>query len=171
MTVLNNSSKMKKLHICILVKTENGDLHQEQHELLMKDRDSGTQFRSDSDNRSHASGLSSHPSHSSQSQHSRSRRSSLDRYHYPRHELQTLGIMGRSALLSQVYFCSLSVLDCFSIYISDSSCSVFSLPISFIFLKIGLSFMHCIFTLFHCCLSFMPCIFTSFQFFLKIILL
>ena len=33
--------------------------HREQHELLMKDRDSGMQFRSDSDNRSHASGESS----------------------------------------------------------------------------------------------------------------
>ncbi|KAK7504332.1 hypothetical protein BaRGS_00004636, partial [Batillaria attramentaria] len=82
-------------HKSLPLKTENGDLHREQHELLMKDRDSGTQFRSDSDNRSHASAMSSHPSHSSQSQHSRSRRPSLDRFHYPRHELHTLGIMGK----------------------------------------------------------------------------
>ncbi|XP_025105035.1 inactive tyrosine-protein kinase 7-like isoform X2 [Pomacea canaliculata] len=82
-------------HKGLPLKTENGDLHREQHELLMKDRDSGTQFRSDSDNRSHASALSSHPSHSSQSQHSRSRRPSFDRFHYPRHELHTLGIMGK----------------------------------------------------------------------------
>ena len=86
----------------VLVKTENGDLHREQHELLMKDRDSCTQFRSDSDNRSHAgSALSSHPSHSSQSQQSRSRRPSLERLHYPRHQLNTLGIMGRSAVRSE----------------------------------------------------------------------
>ncbi|XP_076442608.1 inactive tyrosine-protein kinase 7-like [Babylonia areolata] len=83
-------------HKALPLKTENGDLHREQHELLMKDRDSCTQFRSDSDNRSHAgSALSSHPSHSSQSQQSRSRRPSLDRLHYPRHQLNTLGIMGK----------------------------------------------------------------------------
>ncbi|KAL8559619.1 hypothetical protein ACOMHN_008330 [Nucella lapillus] len=83
-------------HKALPLKTENGDLHREQHELLMKDRDSCTQFRSDSDNRSHAgSALSSHPSHSSQSQQSRSRRPSLDRLQYPRHQLHTLGIMGK----------------------------------------------------------------------------
>ncbi|XP_067682833.1 inactive tyrosine-protein kinase 7-like [Haliotis asinina] len=78
-----------------LMKAENGDINREQHELLMKDRDSGTQFRSDSDNRSHVSGMSSHQSHSSQSQQSRSRRSSFDRYHFPRQDLQTLGMIGK----------------------------------------------------------------------------
>ena len=73
------------------------------------DRDSGgTQCRSDSDNRSHVSGLSSHPSHSSHSQsnshtvsQSQSQRShpsvgktSLDRLYFPRHELQTMGLLG-----------------------------------------------------------------------------
>ncbi|KAK3092980.1 hypothetical protein FSP39_009604 [Pinctada imbricata] len=81
-----------------LMKSENGNINQEQHELLAKDRDSEsrTQFRSDSDNRSHASGLSSQPSHSSQSQsHSqRSRRGSFDRYHFPRQNLGTLGMLG-----------------------------------------------------------------------------
>ncbi|KAK3595006.1 hypothetical protein CHS0354_003731 [Potamilus streckersoni] len=89
-------------------KSPNGNLSQEQHELLMKDHDrdsGGTQFRSDSDNRSHASGLSSHPSHSSHSQgqsqvlsqaHSqRSRKGSIDRVFFPRHELQTLGMLGK----------------------------------------------------------------------------
>ncbi|XP_070181652.1 inactive tyrosine-protein kinase 7-like [Littorina saxatilis] len=84
-------------HKALPLKAENGDLHREQHELLMKDRDSCAQFRSDSDNRSHAgSALSSQPgSHSSQSQNSRSRRPSLDRLQYPRHQLNTLGIMGK----------------------------------------------------------------------------
>ncbi|XP_041351989.1 inactive tyrosine-protein kinase 7-like isoform X2 [Gigantopelta aegis] len=72
---------------------KNGSVNREQHELLMKDRESGTQFRSDSDNRSHASGLSSHQS--SQSQHSRSRRSSFDRFQFPRQDLHTLAIIGK----------------------------------------------------------------------------
>ncbi|KAK3700243.1 hypothetical protein RRG08_033521 [Elysia crispata] len=125
----------------------------EQHELLMKDRDSGCgagggaggasgmgngtgagsgagivgglgiyqlqQSRSDSDNRSHASGMSSHPSHSSTSASGsglvsggggvasaggaggitaaafRARSASLDRFHFPRQDLQTLGIIGK----------------------------------------------------------------------------
>ncbi|KAH3873129.1 hypothetical protein DPMN_036355 [Dreissena polymorpha] len=98
---------------------QNGNLPQEQHELLMKeaDRDSGaTQgCRSDSDNRSHVSALSSHPSHSSHSashtashsasathSHNLSQQSqrsagknSLDRLYFPRHELQTIGILGK----------------------------------------------------------------------------
>ncbi|KAJ8308703.1 hypothetical protein KUTeg_013577 [Tegillarca granosa] len=86
----------------LAVKSENGDISREQHELLMKDRDSEsrTPFRSDSDNRSHVSGMSSHPSHSSQSQthsqaFSRSRRGSYDSLQFPRHDLQTLGMLGR----------------------------------------------------------------------------
>ncbi|XP_050404298.1 inactive tyrosine-protein kinase 7 isoform X1 [Patella vulgata] len=83
--------------LSIPVKSENGDINREQHELLMKDRDSGTQFRSvsDSDNRSHISGMSSHPSHSSQSQQSRNRRGSFERFHFPRQDLQTLGMLGK----------------------------------------------------------------------------
>ncbi|XP_059173362.1 inactive tyrosine-protein kinase 7-like [Physella acuta] len=80
--------------------------HREQHELLMKDRDSGLQFRSDSDNRSHVSGMSSHPSHSSASASAaathitasaaaRCRSASLDKFHFPRQDLQTLGIIGK----------------------------------------------------------------------------
>ncbi|ESO84448.1 hypothetical protein LOTGIDRAFT_71201, partial [Lottia gigantea] len=50
----------------------------------------------DSDNRSHISGMSSHPSHSSQSQQSRTnRRGSFDRLHFPRQDLQTLGMLGK----------------------------------------------------------------------------
>lgn len=87
-----------------LVKTENGDTNREQHELLVKDRDSESraQLRSDSDNRSHVSGMSSHPSHSSQSQsttsqtHSqRSRRGSYDRLQFPRHDLVSIGMLGK----------------------------------------------------------------------------
>ncbi|RUS88815.1 hypothetical protein EGW08_003445 [Elysia chlorotica] len=76
--------------------------------------------RSDSDNRSHASGMSSHPSHSSTSASGiavgggvggvassvggaggmtaaafRARSASLDRFHFPRQDLQTLGIIGK----------------------------------------------------------------------------
>ncbi|OWF48337.1 inactive tyrosine-protein kinase 7-like [Mizuhopecten yessoensis] len=87
-----------------LVKSENGDISREQHELLMKDRDSEsrTPFRSDSDNRSHVSGMSSQPSHSSQSQsqcpsHARSRRGSYDRLLFPRQNLQTLGMLGKGS--------------------------------------------------------------------------
>lgn len=73
----------------------------------MKDRDSGLQFRSDSDNRSHVSGMSSHPSHSSTSASAaashitasavaaRCRSASLEKLHYPRQDLQTLGIIGQ----------------------------------------------------------------------------
>ncbi|XP_060604886.1 inactive tyrosine-protein kinase 7-like isoform X2 [Ruditapes philippinarum] len=96
---------------------QNGGVPQsEQHELLMKegDRESGGTHgcRSDSDNRSHVSALSSHPSHSSHSNsHSNSHtqsqnlsqqsqrsagKTSLDRFFFPRHELQTLGILGKS---------------------------------------------------------------------------
>ncbi|XP_078313477.1 inactive tyrosine-protein kinase 7-like isoform X2 [Crassostrea virginica] len=76
-------------------KAENGHLATEQHELLVKERDSESrnQFRSDSDNRSHASGLSSHPSQSSSS-YSRSRRGSLDRLVYPRQNLSSIGMLG-----------------------------------------------------------------------------
>ncbi|XP_052767076.1 inactive tyrosine-protein kinase 7-like isoform X2 [Mya arenaria] len=90
---------------------QNGNLPQEQHELLMKerDRDSGATpgCRSDSDNRSHVSALSSHPSHSSHSaSHTQSQnlsqqsqrsvgKTSLDRLQFPRHELQTVGILGK----------------------------------------------------------------------------
>ena len=89
----------------LTVKSENGDANREQHELLVKDRDSEsrTQLRSDSDNRSHVSGMSSHPSHSSQSQsttsqsHSqRSRRGSYDRLVFPRHDLVTTGMLGKT---------------------------------------------------------------------------
>lgn len=90
-------TKCRRHKSSLPLKAENGDLHREQHELLMKDRDSGMQFRSDSDNRSHASAMSSQPSHSSHSQHSRSRCPSVDRFHYPRHELHTIGIMGKSS--------------------------------------------------------------------------
>ncbi|XP_029637043.1 inactive tyrosine-protein kinase 7 isoform X1 [Octopus sinensis] len=83
-------------------KGDNGDMAREQHELLVNDRDresgreSGTHFKSDSDNRSHASGMSSsHLSHSSHSYHSRSRRDSYDRYHYPRQNLRTLYVLGK----------------------------------------------------------------------------
>ena len=104
---------------------QNGTISNEQHELLMKERDrdsGGTQCRSDSDNRSHVSGLSSHPSHSSnsnsqsnshtvsQSQSQRSHpsvgKTSLDRLYFPRHELQTMGILGKdevSLVHSRVY--------------------------------------------------------------------
>jgi hypothetical protein len=76
------------------------------------DRESGGTHgcRSDSDNRSHVSALSSHPSHSSHSNsHSNSHtqsqnlsqqsqrsagKTSLDRFFFPRHELQSLGILG-----------------------------------------------------------------------------
>ncbi|XP_048732970.1 inactive tyrosine-protein kinase 7-like [Ostrea edulis] len=76
-------------------KSENGHLSAEQHELLVKDRDneSRNQFRSDSDNRSHVSGLSSHPSQSSSS-YSRSRRGSLDRLIFPRQNLSSIGMLG-----------------------------------------------------------------------------
>ena len=102
------------MSLFFIVKNEkqNGAIGQEQHELLMKERDrdsGGTQCRSDSDNRSHVSGLSSQPSHSSHSQsnshtvsQSQSQRShpsvgktSLDRLYFPRHELQTVGILGK----------------------------------------------------------------------------
>ena len=93
---------------------QTGGMSQEQHELLMKDRDrdSGATpgCRSDSDNRSHVSALSSQPSHSSHSashsaSHTQSQnlsqqsgrsagKTSLDRLYFPRHELQTLGILG-----------------------------------------------------------------------------
>ena len=86
----------------LLAKSENGDVNREQHELLVKDRDSESrgQLRSDSDNRSHVSGLSSHPSHSSQSQSTtsqsqKSRRGSYDRLVFPRHDLATIGMLGR----------------------------------------------------------------------------
>ncbi|CAG5115170.1 unnamed protein product, partial [Candidula unifasciata] len=84
--------------------------HREQHELLMKDRDSGLQFRSDSDNRSHVSGMSSNPSHSSTSASgaashitasaaaaaaARCRSTSLDKFIFPRQDLHTLGIIGK----------------------------------------------------------------------------
>ncbi|VDI15210.1 inactive tyrosine-protein kinase 7-like [Mytilus galloprovincialis] len=87
-----------------MVKSENGDANREQHELLVKDRDSESrgQLRSDSDNRSHVSGMSSHPSHSSQSQSTtsqsqsqRSRRGSYDRLVFPRHDLATIGMLGK----------------------------------------------------------------------------
>lgn len=76
-------------------KSENGHLAAEQHELLVKERDSESrnQCRSDSDNRSHASGLSSHPSQSSSS-YTRSRRGSLDRLVYPRQNLSSIGMLG-----------------------------------------------------------------------------
>ncbi|XP_062589109.1 inactive tyrosine-protein kinase 7-like [Saccostrea cucullata] len=76
-------------------KTENGHISTEQHELLVKERDSESrnQCRSDSDNRSHASGLSSHPSQSSSS-YTRSRRGSLDRLVYPRQKLSSFGMLG-----------------------------------------------------------------------------
>ncbi|KAH9496200.1 Inactive tyrosine-protein kinase 7 [Bulinus truncatus] len=96
------------------LKLDTGEFHhhREQHELLMKDRDSGLQFRSDCDNRSHVSGMSSHPSHSSASASAsaaathitataaaaavaRCRSASLDKFHFPRQELQTLGIIGK----------------------------------------------------------------------------
>ena len=104
--------------ITVKKEKQNGTINHEQHELLMKvgDRDSGgTQCRSDSDNRSHVSGLSSHPSHSSQSQsnsHSVSQSQSqkshpsvgktgvVDRLFFPRHELQTMGLLGMCTVLS-----------------------------------------------------------------------
>lgn len=102
------------LYFTVNEEKQNGNLSHEQHELLMKDRDrdSGATpgCRSDSDNRSHVSALSSQPSHSSHSaSHSASHthsqnlsqqsqrsagKSSLDRMYFPRHELQTVGILG-----------------------------------------------------------------------------
>ena len=85
-----------KIYLPLAAKAENGHLATEQHELLVKERDSESrnQFRSDSDNRSHASGLSSHPSQSSSS-YSRSRRGSLDRLVYPRQNLSSIGMLGK----------------------------------------------------------------------------
>ena len=86
-----------EISLPLAAKAENGHLATEQHELLVKERDSESrnQFRSDSDNRSHASGLSSHPSQSSSS-YSRSRRGSLDRLVYPRQNLSSIGMLGKA---------------------------------------------------------------------------
>lgn len=63
-----------------------------------KERDSSI-LKSD-DNRSHVSGVSSHNSHSSHS-HQSSRRRSYDKFSFPRHDLQTLGMLGKSSELQQ----------------------------------------------------------------------
>lgn len=107
---------MQYIYVLVAEEKQNGNVPaSEQHELLMKDgdRESGATHgcRSDSDNRSHVSALSSHPSHSSHSNsHSNSQtqsqnlsqqssrsvgKSSLDRMYFPRHELQTIGILGK----------------------------------------------------------------------------
>lgn len=88
--------------------------HREQHELLMKDRDSGLQCKTDSDNRSHASGLSSHPSNSSASASAAASvpathlsavarlraGAGVDKLQFPRQELRTLGIIGKRQLIT-----------------------------------------------------------------------
>lgn len=74
-------------------KAENGLIPNENTELMeKKDRDSSI-LKSD-DARSHASGVSSHNSHNSHSSHS-GRRRSYDKLNFPRHDLQTLGMLGK----------------------------------------------------------------------------
>ena len=68
---------------------ENGTVPTERTELMdKKERDSSI-LKSD-DTRSHISGISSHPSHSSHS----SRRLGYDKLCFPRHDLQTLRVLG-----------------------------------------------------------------------------
>ena len=62
-----------------------------------KERDSS--FMKSDDTRSHISGISSQPSHSSQSHNSGhsslSSRLPFDKYNFPRHVLQNLGVLGK----------------------------------------------------------------------------
>ena len=76
-------------------KPENGTIPNEHTELMdKKERDSSI-IKSDMDARSHVSGVSSHPSHSSHPS-SHSSRRGYDKLNFPRHDLQTLGMLGRS---------------------------------------------------------------------------
>ena len=72
----------------------------ERTELMdKKERDSSI-VKSD-DTRSHVSGVSSHPSHSSHS----SRRLGYDKLSFPRHDLQTLRVLGGCRVLYGVIHC------------------------------------------------------------------
>ena len=75
-------------------KIENGVIPNEHTELMDKRERDSSILKSD-DNRSHVSGVSSHHSHSSHSQQSSSRRRSYDKFSFPRHDLQTLGMLGK----------------------------------------------------------------------------
>lgn len=82
-----------KLFLFSSEKAENGVIPNENTELMVKpDRDSSI-VKSD-DARSHVSGVSSHQSHSSHS-HQSARRRSYDKLNFPRHDLQTLGMLGK----------------------------------------------------------------------------
>ena len=83
-------------------KHENGVIPNERTELMdRRDRDSSI-LKSD-DARSHASGVSSHQSHNSShpssggthGNHIGRRRGSYDKLNFPRHDLQTLGMLGK----------------------------------------------------------------------------
>ena len=86
--------------VCITIcfiggdKTENGTVPTEHTELMDKKERDSSLLKSD-DNRSHMSGVSSQ--NSSQSQAS-SRGKALERLAFPRHNLQTLGMLGKSHL-------------------------------------------------------------------------
>jgi hypothetical protein len=69
---------------------ENGDAHREQQELMEKDKRDENNIKSDGD----FSCLSSYQSHSTHSHHSK-RRNSYDKMQFPRHDLQTLGMLGK----------------------------------------------------------------------------
>ena len=83
----------------IIDKTENGTVPTEHTELMdKKDRDSSVvKVLMSDDARSHVSGVSSHHSHSSNSHPSShsSRARNYDMLNFPRHELQTLGMLGK----------------------------------------------------------------------------
>jgi hypothetical protein len=80
-------------------KAENGAIPHETTELMdKKDRESSI-VKSD-DARSHVSGVSSQPSHSSHSRQSyQSRTQGYDKLSFPRHDLQTLGMLGQYSLM------------------------------------------------------------------------
>ena len=78
-------------------KHENGTVPSERTELMDKKERDGRDssiVKSDMDARSHISGVSSHQSHSSHSGRSSTR--AYDKLSFPRHDLQTLGMLGKS---------------------------------------------------------------------------
>ena len=106
--------------VCVSVKAAgNGEvprLPAERQELMEKEKDSSSHSHHShpsshhshiksplsDDGHSHLSGISGSHSHSSRSSHSR-RRGSYDRLQFPRHDLQTLGMLGKCEYTAQIY--------------------------------------------------------------------
>ncbi|XP_064621209.1 inactive tyrosine-protein kinase 7-like isoform X2 [Lineus longissimus] len=73
---------------------ENGDAHREQQELMEKDKRDENNIKSDGDF-SCLSSYQSHSTHSHPGSHHSKRRNSYDKMQFPRHDLQTLGMLGK----------------------------------------------------------------------------